>query len=273
MITIDRLFLKAYSPNEQLVMLQLLLHADCDGVVEFSDRGISKITQIPYQQVRTIHQKWIDNGTIANAGANAGANAKVVFVRVCEYESYDVFNKFSNAVTNAVTNALKEKEENKEKDKVSPLNPLQKDIENFQEREDNTPYNPPVGDGGLREKFNKLKDTVTALLDENKKLREEKENVQKKKQTTFVKPTVEEVSEYIREKGYHFDASTFVSFYESNGWMVGKNKMKNWKAACATWESKSGTTKKSYDIYDINHSADNRDPHKYDRTMELWGIK
>ena len=52
----------------------------------------------------------------------------------------------------------------------------------------------------------------------------------------FVKPTVEEVAAYIADKGYAFDAEDFYNFYESNGWRVGKNPMKNWKAACATWQ-------------------------------------
>ena len=50
-------------------------------------------------------------------------------------------------------------------------------------------------------------------------------------------PTVDEVKVYIVEKGYHFSAEDFVAYYESNGWRVGKNPMKNWKAACRTWES------------------------------------
>ena len=54
----------------------------------------------------------------------------------------------------------------------------------------------------------------------------------------FVPPTVEEIEAYIKEKGYHFDAEAFWAFYDSNGWMVGKNKMKNWKSACVTWEKK-----------------------------------
>lgn len=52
-----------------------------------------------------------------------------------------------------------------------------------------------------------------------------------------IHPTVEEVQEYITEKGYHFSAEDFVAFYESNGWKVGRNPMKSWKAACRTWES------------------------------------
>lgn len=53
-------------------------------------------------------------------------------------------------------------------------------------------------------------------------------------------PTVDDVREYCFEKGYtHVDPETFVNFYESKNWMVGKNKMKNWKSAVAGWESRN----------------------------------
>ena len=52
----------------------------------------------------------------------------------------------------------------------------------------------------------------------------------------FVKPTVEEVAAHVREKGYLFSADAFWNFYESKGWMVGKVHMRNWKAACVTWQ-------------------------------------
>lgn len=58
------------------------------------------------------------------------------------------------------------------------------------------------------------------------------------KRNVFVKPKIEDVDAYIRERGYHFDAETFYNFYESKGWMVGSNHMKDWKAACRTWEAK-----------------------------------
>lgn len=51
----------------------------------------------------------------------------------------------------------------------------------------------------------------------------------------FHTPTVEEVKKYIEEKQYSVDAQRFVNFYESKGWMVGKNHMKDWKAAVRTW--------------------------------------
>lgn len=56
------------------------------------------------------------------------------------------------------------------------------------------------------------------------------------RKTRFTPPTIEEVAGYINEKGYHVNAEQFVDFYASKGWMVGKNKMKDWKACVRTWE-------------------------------------
>ena len=54
-------------------------------------------------------------------------------------------------------------------------------------------------------------------------------------------------NEYLDSVGSKVDAEAFVAFYESKGWMVGKNKMKSWKSAIVTWEKSKGlkrTTKK-----------------------------
>lgn len=68
---------------------------------------------------------------------------------------------------------------------------------------------------------------------------EEKKNIQKKKtRTVFTPPNVDEVKEYCKQMGYKVDAQMFVDFYESKGWMIGKNKMKDWKSAIRTWERK-----------------------------------
>ena len=61
--------------------------------------------------------------------------------------------------------------------------------------------------------------------------------------TTFKPPSVEEVEAYCLEKGYSVDAERFVNYYESIGWMVGKNKMKKWKSAVATWAAKDNKKK------------------------------
>lgn len=52
----------------------------------------------------------------------------------------------------------------------------------------------------------------------------------------FTPPTRDEVAAYIAEKGYHVDPDRWMAYYESNGWRVGRNPMKDWKAAVVTWE-------------------------------------
>src|SRR3712207_1279226 len=54
----------------------------------------------------------------------------------------------------------------------------------------------------------------------------------------FRSPTLQEVQNYISEKGYSIDAEAFIAFYESKGWMVGKNKMKDWRMAIVTWSKR-----------------------------------
>lgn len=56
------------------------------------------------------------------------------------------------------------------------------------------------------------------------------------KRARFVPPTVEEVAAYCRERGNNVDPERFVAYYTANGWRVGKNPMKDWKAAVRTWE-------------------------------------
>ena len=69
-------------------------------------------------------------------------------------------------------------------------------------------------------------------------IEEKKEGKNKRINNTgrFEPPDVEMVRAYCQERGNKVDPQAFVDFYESKGWMVGKNKMKNWKAAVRTWE-------------------------------------
>ena len=56
------------------------------------------------------------------------------------------------------------------------------------------------------------------------------------KRKRFEKPTLSEIKAYCIERGNKVDAQHFFDYYESNGWKVGKNSMKDWKAAVRTWE-------------------------------------
>jgi hypothetical protein len=62
---------------------------------------------------------------------------------------------------------------------------------------------------------------------------------EKKERMLFIVPSLQEVSDYCQERNNNVDSQKFFDFYESKGWMVGKNKMKDWKAAVRTWEDKS----------------------------------
>ena len=76
-------------------------------------------------------------------------------------------------------------------------------------------------------------------------------NVKNRERGDFVPPTLQEVSGYCQERGNGVDPSRFLDFYSSKGWMVGKNKMKDWKAAVRTWEGRDGA-KKETGFLDLN---------------------
>jgi len=87
--------------------------------------------------------------------------------------------------------------------------------------------------------------TMSELIEE--KRREEKRNTKGR----FTPPSVKEVAEYCRERKNGINPQEFVDHYETNGWMRGKTKIKDWKACVRTWEknqkdAKSGAT---YDAF------------------------
>jgi len=56
----------------------------------------------------------------------------------------------------------------------------------------------------------------------------------------FVRPTLEEVTAYCRERNNRVDPAKWLDHYTSNGWKVGKNAMRDWQAAVRTWERQEG---------------------------------
>ena len=60
----------------------------------------------------------------------------------------------------------------------------------------------------------------------------------------FIKPKVDEVKNYCIKRNNNIDAEAFVDFYSSKNWMIGKTKMKDWKAAIRTWERRQSQFKK-----------------------------
>ena len=80
--------------------------------------------------------------------------------------------------------------------------------------------------------------TNTNLTDSNKK-------------ALFKKPTLVEVQNYCILRKNNIDAESFIDFYESKGWQIGKEKMKSWKACVRTWESREKKNPKTMSKIDM----------------------
>ena len=95
---------------------------------------------------------------------------------------------------------------------------------------------------------NKFRDNInininnTNLTDSNRKAR-------------FKKPSVIDIIDYCKERNNNIDAEAFIDFYESKDWKIGKNKMKDWKAAVRTWERRETKKPKTMSKLDSQISA------------------
>lgn len=87
--------------------------------------------------------------------------------------------------------------------------------------------------------FENEKPNVNVNVNENVN---DNENVYIEKTKRFIKPTVEEIEEYCLERNNGIVPNKFYDFYESKNWLVGKNKMKDWKACVRTWENNNKKT-------------------------------
>ena len=74
----------------------------------------------------------------------------------------------------------------------------------------------------------------------------------------FVKPTIIDIKEYCKERKNNVDSETFFDFYESNDWLIGKNKMKNWKACLRNWEKRNRN----------NNTNDRTTPHRHQKGQD-----
>ncbi len=68
----------------------------------------------------------------------------------------------------------------------------------------------------------------------------------KEKKDTFIKPSISDILAYLQENNIKIDGEKFFNFYESKGWMIGKNKMKDWKACVRTWIKKDDQNVKGW---------------------------
>lgn len=82
------------------------------------------------------------------------------------------------------------------------------------------------------------------------------------KDKRFVIPTVEQIKEYCTERNNKIDPDYFFNYYQSKGWMIGKNKMKDWKSAVRTWEKREK---------EFNKDTPKKDPDNLGLMSKLMG--
>ena len=106
----------------------------------------------------------------------------------------------------------------------------------------------------VRQQFDNSSTGTRQEIDNNSTQTRMKECKKKEKEyiSVFVKPDIEEVKSYCKERGNNVDADKWFNFYQSKGWLIGKNKMKDWKAAVRTWEKKpEGTNYRDLSNYKV----------------------
>ena len=96
----------------------------------------------------------------------------------------------------------------------------------------------------------------------------------REKSGRFTPPSLDEVKAYCLEHGYGIDPEQFINYYDSNGWMVGKNKMKDWKATVRTWvnrDNASGKNTKPVTVSQHPTSPNDEETERLKRFMESMG--
>lgn len=97
--------------------------------------------------------------------------------------------------------------------------------------------------------------------DDTDKIRLDKNRLDNKNRR-FTPPSLEEVQTYCKERNNSVNAESFIDFYESKGWMIGKNKMKDWKAAVRNWEKKETGSSQQKPVQTKFHNFDQREYEK-----------
>lgn len=89
----------------------------------------------------------------------------------------------------------------------------------------------------------------------------------------FAPPARDEVEAYAREKGYNgFPVDRFIAYYESNGWMVGRTKMKSWKAAMSNWWLREDKGKPKAEQPKVSQAVLDRIYASHEQTRKEWGL-
>ena len=89
----------------------------------------------------------------------------------------------------------------------------------------------------------------TAPVSNTEKISNKDIIVTKERSTSFIPPSLSEIKSYCEERANGINPQSFLDFYSSKGWMIGRNKMKDWRAAIRTWENRSKPQNKTGNKY------------------------
>ena len=121
-----------------------------------------------------------------------------------------------------------------QKDRYKPT--IYQEEKRLLSEKDNKAYTECIQDGYIMD--TQVRDRLELSKDSIELVEDEKQNRKR-----FAPPTLEEVKAYCSERNNNVDAARFIDYYTANGWLIGKNKMKDWKAAVRTWERNNFNTK------------------------------
>jgi len=211
--------------------------------------AIAEELKISKQSVRTAIKKLISTGELTHKTTN-----RYSIFTVSKYSEYQNANTQATLKQHPKNEGLAEEELECQRKSTHQLTrqktlsiPENTAVCNDKKNDINTPINTQT--------TLKQHSTNTQLTPTNKdnkdNIKDIKEKIYKKEKAgdaphRFIPPTVEQVRSMVLNKGYDVDPEQFVDFYESKGWMVGKNKMKDWQASLRTWarnKSKANSTK------------------------------
>ena len=190
----------AKNPTVVYLYTWLAINADADGKVALSLSSLVEHTGLSKKQVRGSLEKLVRAQFVAQLRAQLGAHSASVLT-ICHIDSYKDEKIGEGTVKGIVKGTIKGTQ------KEVPPCPPDKESSPKPLKEINPPISP------------------------------QENYTQKRARKTFVKPTVEEVAEYISKMGYDVDAEYFWNYYEANGWVQGKNckPIKSWKSCVTTW--------------------------------------
>lgn len=130
------------------------------------------------------------------------------------------------------------------------------------QRYSNAQSNAEVTPCVLREENEKSNASVTqekrasnAVEDRRQKTEKEEINKEERRKHRFQRPTLEEVSAYVGAIKASIDPQRWLDYYEANGWRVGRNPMRDWKAAVRTWKNNGYGASKTYGTQTNNRNA------------------